>query len=84
MVSYYSDTIGETSMKRTSKSYRLQLIKETVEKRERRSCGNPMALYIDDMLTAQPDIEQSMNAKQQFVGHHYDEHINGWVSDQWK
>ncbi len=71
-------------MKRNSKAYRLQLIKETVENREYRLCSDPMVRRIGNMLTDKPDIDQDMNANHRFAGHHYDESIDGWVSDMWK
>ncbi|GLO59961.1 hypothetical protein MACH09_04690 [Vibrio sp. MACH09] len=72
-------------MKRNSKTYRLQLIKETVEHRERSLSDNPMVRHIEHLLTDSPSVQSEVNMRQQhFVGHHFDEHIDGWVSDKWK
>ena len=70
-------------MKRNSKTYRLQLIKEAVEKRERRLCSDPMVRYIQHLLEEKPKVSKEVNQGRRFVGHHYDEHIGGWVSDKW-
>ena len=70
-------------MKRNSKTYRLQLIKETVEKRERRLCNDPMVRHIQHLLEEEPKTNKDMNLKRRFVGHHYDEQAGGWVSDKW-
>ena len=70
-------------MKRNSKTYRLQLIKEAVEKRERRLCNDPMVRYIEHLLEEKPTVNKEMNQKHRFIGHHYDEQAGGWVSDRW-
>jgi hypothetical protein len=71
-------------MKRNSKAYRLQLIKEIAQRRERRACSDPMVRYIDHLLTEQPGLERDAVQQQHFAGHHYDDRIDGWVSDRWK
>jgi len=74
----------ENLMKRNSKGYRLQLIKETVEKRERCMSDDPMARRIGHILAENPQHENERNMKQEFIGHHFDVHVDGWVSDKWK
>lgn len=72
-------------MRRNSKSYRLQLIKETVEHRVRSMSDDPMVRHIDHLMIEKPSNEHDINMKQQhFSGHHFDEQIDGWVSDKWK
>ncbi|PJC85403.1 hypothetical protein CSW98_14515 [Vibrio sp. HA2012] len=70
-------------MKRNSKTYRLQLIKETVEKHERLSCSDPMVRFIQYLLEKKPTKVEETNQKHRFAGHHYDHHAGGWVSDKW-
>lgn len=70
-------------MRRNSKAYRLQLIKETAERRERRACSDPMVRYIDHLLTEQPNLDREAGMQQRFAGFHYDQRIEGWVSDKW-
>ena len=72
-----------SKMKRASNSYRLQIIKEVVTRREREACTDPMARYIhqmmDELHTSKLDVEQN----HRFAGSHFDEQAGGWVSDQW-
>ncbi len=71
-------------MKRASASYRLQLIKEVVTRREREAAQNdPMASHIQQMLQEKPDCERDAELNHRFQGSHFDEHAGGWVSDEW-
>lgn len=70
-------------MKRVSKSYRLQLIREVVAKREMQSCSDPMANYIYQLLTEKPHHPHEVEQNHKFVGCHFDEHAGGWVNDKW-
>ncbi|MGC9421136.1 hypothetical protein [Vibrio sp.] len=70
-------------MKRTSPSYRLQMIKE-VANRYQSTTTDPMADYIQTLLNkknAHPT--QKPEKKRIFSGLHFDEHAGGWVSDRW-
>ncbi|MDG3087885.1 hypothetical protein P7F88_18125 [Vibrio hannami] len=69
-------------MKRNSKGYRLQLIKETVERQRRRQSEDPMTQHIDQLLTERPEIKNDLTSHH-FSGHHFDQEIGGWVSDRW-
>lgn len=70
-------------MKRASNSYRLQLIKEVATRRERLSCGDPMASYIQHLIDTNPESESGVEHNQRFSGNHFDENAGGWVSDRW-
>ena len=71
-------------MKRASNSYRLQLIKEIATKNERLDCDDPMASYIHQLLDSGSDSEHQKEQTQRFHGNHFDEHIGGWISDEWE
>lgn len=51
-------------MKRASNSYRLQMIKEVVIRREREACTDPMARYIhqlmDELPTSKLEVELNL------------------------
>ncbi|MDA0127761.1 hypothetical protein OH458_06690 [Vibrio sp. MarTm2] len=70
-------------MKRASNSYRLQLIKEVATRRERLSCGDPMANYIQSLIDARPEVDNTIEKNHRFSGNHFDETAGGWVSDRW-
>ncbi|PWI34311.1 hypothetical protein DI392_04145 [Vibrio albus] len=74
-------------MRRNSKTYRLQLIKESVKTCERRTCSDPMVRFIQQLMEKKTnknkDNDKDMNLKHRFAGHHYDPHAGGWVSDKW-
>lgn len=70
-------------MKRNSKTYRFQLIKETVERHQRSHSTDPMVRHIGHLLTEQPNLEEELNSGHNFTGYHYDRSIDGWVSDRW-
>ncbi|EPF2505024.1 hypothetical protein ACSL9G_000851 [Vibrio fluvialis] len=69
-------------MKRATKSFRLQMIKE-VALRKQSSCTDPMANYIRTMLSDSKKAKPQQEAKRKFIGAHFDEHAGGWVSDLW-
>ncbi|EOU2461429.1 hypothetical protein ACNTOD_000311 [Vibrio navarrensis] len=70
-------------MKRISNSYRLQLIKEVVTRREQQACNDPMANYIHQLLTENPNNKSDAETNHRFSGCHFDEHAGGWISDRW-
>ncbi|MGR5238060.1 hypothetical protein [Vibrio alfacsensis] len=70
-------------MKRSSNSYRLQLIKEVVTRRERESCTDPMAKYIHQLMEERPNYKLEVEQNHRFAGSHFDEQAGGWVSDLW-
>ncbi|MFN1532012.1 hypothetical protein [Vibrio jasicida] len=70
-------------MKRASNSYRLQLIKEVVTRREREACADPMANYIHQLMDELPTSRLEVEQNHRFAGSHFDEQAGGWVSDQW-
>ncbi|NOH98161.1 hypothetical protein [Vibrio sp. 99-70-13A1] len=70
-------------MKRASSAYRLQLIKEVATRRDRLRSNDPMSSYIQTLLDHQDDGDHSVERNQRFSGCHFDEHIGGWVSDDW-
>ncbi|WED29086.1 hypothetical protein L3V77_24465 [Vibrio sp. DW001] len=70
-------------MKRNSKTYRFQLIKDTAERHQRSNSADPMVRHIGHMLSEQPDLEENLMSHHDFAGHHYDQNIDGWVSDRW-
>lgn len=75
----------DSVMRRNNKSYRLQLIKETVEHRERSLSDNPMVRHIEHLIADKPVNNHDVNMKQPyFSGHHFDAQSDGWVSDKWK
>lgn len=69
-------------MRRNSRAYRLQMIKETVELREYANSSNPMVRHIGSILSQKP-VSEEVKAPQRFVGYHYDQSIEGWVNDRW-
>ncbi|MFC3023521.1 hypothetical protein ACFODT_06765 [Vibrio zhugei] len=69
-------------MKRTGNTYRLDLIKQVASKTQQHK-PDPMAEYINTMLTKSEKKVQRPTTKGNFSGVHYDEHIGGWVSDRW-
>ncbi|WED23581.1 hypothetical protein L3Q72_20300 [Vibrio sp. JC009] len=70
-------------MKRNSKSYRLQLIKESALRHERRCSSDPMVRHIETLIEEHSSSDTETNPQNRFAGHHYDERIDGWVSDKW-
>ncbi len=70
-------------MKRASTTYRLQLIKEVVTRRERQLSNDPMVNHIQHLLTEQPPEESHHELNGRFHGNHFDEHAGGWISDDW-
>ncbi len=70
-------------MKRASKSYRLELIKEVVVRREREACTDPMAKYIHRLMDERPTSKLEVEHNHRFAGSHFDEQAGGWVSDTW-
>ncbi|MDQ2165152.1 hypothetical protein FKA31_11110 [Vibrio anguillarum] len=72
-------TMEVIEMKRASSTYRLQLIKDVVTRHRR---TDPMANYIQQLLTEKPNMEQP-DVNKRFHGNHFDEHAGGWVSDFW-
>ncbi|CAM2968924.1 hypothetical protein QTO01_10095 [Vibrio mytili] len=70
-------------MKRASKSYRLQMIKEVVTRRERNACTDPMAKYIHQIMDEHPNNKSDAEFNHRFAGSHFDEQAGGWVSDNW-
>ena len=70
-------------MKRTSNSYRLQLIKEVATRQKRLHSGDPFAAHIQHLLDERPDIDKNSEHKQRFSGCHFDDQAGGWVSDKW-
>ncbi|SJL83242.1 hypothetical protein [Vibrio palustris] len=69
-------------MKRTSNTYRLNLIKQVANKAQEDK-PDPMAEYINSMLSKDEKKVQRPATKGNFSGVHFDEHIGGWVSDRW-
>ncbi|MBF4278645.1 hypothetical protein EAY27_15905 [Vibrio anguillarum] len=72
-------TMEVIEMKRASSTYRLQLIKDVVTRHQR---TDPMASYIQQLLTEKPNMEQP-DVNKRFHGNHFDGHAGGWVSDFW-
>lgn len=68
-------------MKRASSTYRLQLIKEIASKTQQPH--DPMANYIHNLLTEEPERERNAELNHRFSGSHFDEHAGGWISDVW-
>ncbi|WP_068713422.1 hypothetical protein [Vibrio tritonius] len=69
-------------MKRASKTYRLQMIKE-VATRNQTPHTDPMADYIFNIMANPEARVQHAEPKVQFAGVHFDEKVGGWVSDRW-
>ncbi|TOH42124.1 hypothetical protein CGI16_08915 [Vibrio parahaemolyticus] len=72
-----------SKMKRASNSYRLQMIKEVVIRREREACTDPMARYIHQLMDELPTSKLEVELNHRFAGNHFDEQAGGWVSDRW-
>ncbi|MGR2989670.1 hypothetical protein ABMX80_00620 [Vibrio vulnificus] len=70
-------------MKRASKSYRLQLIREVVIRRELQTSNDPMANYIYQLMTDKTHSTHDVEQNHKFIGCHFDEHAGGWVNDKW-
>ncbi len=70
-------------MKRASKSYRLEIIKEVVARREREACTDPMAKYIHQIMDERPASKLEVELNHRFAGNHFDEQAGGWISDTW-
>ena len=70
-------------MRRNSKAYRFQLIKETAEKQQRSHSADPMVRHIQHLLSDHSDDVNENTVSHRFSGHHYDPSIDGWVSDDW-
>jgi hypothetical protein len=70
-------------MKRTSSTYRLQMIKEVALKKQSDHPNDPMASYIHHLLEEQPQHDKATDYNHSFIGSHFDERVGGWVSDRW-
>ncbi|WP_073605987.1 hypothetical protein [Vibrio aerogenes] len=73
-------------MKRSSSTYRLQMIKEVAMKKQDATAAaspDPMADYIHQLLTEKPATKKSQDTNLSFSGKHFDEQAGGWISDQW-
>ncbi|MGL6026427.1 MAG: hypothetical protein ACRC0U_04900 [Vibrio sp.] len=69
-------------MKRSSKNYRLNMIKQVAQRQQQvNSCSDPMARYIYEMMhqVTKPKVNQPCK----FAGNHFDHQVGGWVSDSW-
>ncbi|MGR5285660.1 hypothetical protein ACP3V5_10100 [Vibrio maritimus] len=71
-------------MKKMSKAYRMQIIKEVAERKRRDQFDDPMALYINHLLDERPSIDNVVEYKQEFSGSYFDENIGGWISKTWQ
>ncbi|CAH0525839.1 hypothetical protein [Vibrio hippocampi] len=71
-------------MKKMSKAYRMQVIKEVAERKQREQMQDPMALYINQLLSQSPSKDKVVEYKQEFSGTYFDEHAGGWVSKTWQ
>ncbi|MCL9774870.1 hypothetical protein [Vibrio methylphosphonaticus] len=71
-------------MKKMSKSYRMQIIKEVAERKVREQCNDPMAQYINSLLDQHPERDNIVEFKQEFTGNYFDENAGGWVSKTWR
>ncbi len=69
-------------MKKMNSSYRLQIIKEIVQKRQTQSTDDPMARHISELLDCHHDAP--IRTTPTFLDNHYDDNIGGWVSDLWE
>lgn len=72
-----------SKMKRASSSYRLQMIKDVVTRREREACTDPMAKYIHQLMDERPTRKLDVELNHRFSGNHFDEQAGGWISDTW-
>lgn len=74
-------------MKRSSSTYRLNMIKEVAMRKQHESQASepdPMADYIHHLLVDNPLSDKKPEAKRNFSGTHFDEKVGGWVSDRWE
>lgn len=71
-------------MKKMSKAYRMQVIKEVAERKQREQYQDPMAIYINQLLSNNPNHDHSVEYKQEFSGSYFDEHVGGWISKTWQ
>lgn len=74
-------------MKRSSSTYRLNMIKEVAMRKQHESQASepdPMADYIHHLLVDKPLSDKKPEAKRNFSGTHFDEKVGGWVSDRWE
>ncbi|SHO56393.1 hypothetical protein [Vibrio quintilis] len=73
-------------MKRSSSTYRLQMIKEVAMKKQdalSTTSQDPMADYIHQLLMEKPATKKNKDINLNFSGVHFDERAGGWISDQW-
>lgn len=82
MVNYHFNQ-KDADMRRNSKTYRLQMIKETAERHERAHSPDPMVRHIEHLISDRPNTDDEHSNSNRFSGHHYDQSIEGWVSDRW-
>lgn len=83
-VNYHPTYREANTMKRNSKTYRLQLIKEAVERNERCMSSDPMVRHIQDIISSTShETEVDMVSNHRFSGYHYDQQVEGWVADSW-
>jgi hypothetical protein len=71
-------------MKRTSSSFRLQIIKEVALKQQKNQISDdPMANYIHHLLAEKPQTNKTKDLQHSFSGNHFDSKVGGWISDRW-
>ncbi|WP_413113231.1 hypothetical protein [Thaumasiovibrio sp. DFM-14] len=68
-------------MKKMNSSYRLQLIKEVAQRRERLKDSDEMSLHISQLLESKQ--ESAPLSQSTFADAHFDSHVGGWVSNRW-
>ncbi|WP_087024405.1 hypothetical protein [Thaumasiovibrio subtropicus] len=68
-------------MKKMNSSYRLQLIKEVAQRRQRITSPDEMSLHIAQILEQRES--RPPPSMTPFANSHFDEHAGGWVSDLW-
>jgi hypothetical protein len=71
-------------MKKMSKAYRMQIIKEVAERKRRDQFDDPMAVYINHLLDDHSSIDNVVEYKKEFSGSYFDENIGGWISKTWQ
>ncbi|MFC5077737.1 hypothetical protein VTH8203_02247 [Vibrio thalassae] len=71
-------------MKKMSKAYRMQIIRQVAEKKRRDQFDDPMAVYINHLLDEGPKSDNVVEYKQEFSGNYFDENIGGWISKTWQ
>ena len=71
-------------MKRTSHSYRLQIIKEVAVRQNRLRGSDQMANYIQGLLDSESIQETDSKSDPRFSGCHFDDNIGGWISNSWR